>query len=190
MTDLRLWRAFPWDPRAGRGAPFSPSFVPRATGRGRFDLPLGTSATLYLAESPAHAVGEMIQPWRGRTLGPRHLERVGHAIAIVEARVTAPEGAIADLCDPATLGSFGAPPDRVASRQRSVTQPIARRVWDSGQIGLRWWSSFWGDWHTVVLFSDRVTPPVRVDFGTPVPLTLDAPPLVEAARLLGIEIRA
>lgn len=190
MTELRLWRAFPWDPGARVGAPFSPSFTPRPTGRGRFDLPLGTSPTLYLAESPEHAIGEMIQPWRGRTVGPRHLERAGHALALVAVHIVALERAIADLCDPSALGAFPAPPDRVASRRRSVTQPIARSVWDAGHVGLRWWSSFWGDWHTVVLFPARLTGRARLDFGEPTRLTLETPALVDAARLLGIEIRA
>jgi hypothetical protein len=190
LTDLRLWRAFPWDRNAPAGGPFSPSFVPRPTGRGRFDLPLGASPTLYLAESPEHAIGELIQPWRGRTVGPLHLERSGHAIALVEVGVAAPEGAISDLCDPAVLASAPAGPDRVASRHRSITQPIARAIWDAGHAGLRWWSSFWGDWHTVVLFSARLRRPVRVDYGTPARLTLDTPALVDAARLLGIGIRA
>lgn len=158
MTDLTLWRAFPWDPAAREEAPFSPSFAPRPTGRGRFDLPLGASPTLYVAESPEHAIGEMIQPWRGRAIGQPHL-------------------------------------DRVASRHRSVTQPIARAVWDAGYAGLRWWSSFWGDWHTVVLFPARLTRPVRLDFGKPTRrkptrLTLETPALLDAARLLGIEIRS
>lgn len=189
MTDLRLWRTFPWDTGARLGTPFSPSFVPRPTGRGRFDLPLEASPTLYLAESPEHAIAEMIQPWRGRAIGQPHLERAGHRLALVEVHIVAPEAAIADLCDPSTLGAVPAPPDRVASRRRSVTQPLARAVWDAGHAGLRWWSSFWGDWHTVVLFTARLTPPVRLDFGEPTRLTLEAPALLDAARLLGVEIR-
>lgn len=189
MIDLRLWRAFPWDPDARAGAPSSPSFAPRPTGRGRFDLPLQSSPTLYLAESPEHAVGEMIQPWRGRAIGPRHLERAGHTLALVEVHLTAPHGAISDLCDPSTLGAVPAPPDRVASRRRSVTQPIARAVWDAGHAGLRWWSSFWGDWHTLVLFSARLTRPIQLEFGEPTRLTLETPALLDAALLLGVEIR-
>lgn len=190
MTADRLWRVFPWDADARAGEPFSASFVPRATGRGRFDLPLASSPTLYLAESPEHAIGEMIRSWRGRALDPRHLERAGHPMALAEVHITASDGPIADLCDPSMLGSLPVPPDRVASRHRSVTQPIALGAWDAGYAGLRWWSSFWGDWHTVVLFSDRLQRPMRVDFREPTPLTLDTPALVDAARLLGIEIRA
>lgn len=189
MTERVLWRVFPWDRTAREQAPFSPSFVPRPTGRGRFDLPLGTSPTLYLAESPEHAIGESIQPWRGGVITPGHLQRAGLELALVDVTVTGPDGAIADLCDPSILASLPTRPDRVASRHRPMTQPVAREVWEAGYAGLRWWSSFWGDWHTVVLFSARLTQLPRMKFGIPEPLSLDTPAVVEASRLLGIELR-
>ena len=181
---------FPWDQRAEDGALFSRSFVPRPTGRGRFDLPLGVSATLYLAETPEHAVSEALQPWRGRSIDGRHLQRAGLPLALVRARVTAPTEAIADLCAPSTLASLSIPPDRLASRYRSVTQPLAKLVWDRGHAGLRWWSTFWGDWHGVVLFAERLRDGVGLAFDEPEPLVPDTPALTDAARLLAMEVRA
>lgn len=190
MIDATLWRAFPWHRRAREGEPFSPSFVPRVTGRGRFDLPMGTSPVLYLAQTPEHAAAEVIQPWRGQTVDARHLQRAGHPLALVPIHVSAPADTIANLCDPSALVDLPAAPDRLASRHRSITQPLARAVWDAGRAGLRWWSSFWGDWHTVVLFTARLPEEVRATYGQPDPLTLGAPAMVEAARLLGIELRS
>jgi hypothetical protein len=74
----------------------------------------------------------------------------------------------------------------VASRSRWTTQPIAAAVWDRGFSGLRWSSSFWGEWHATVVFTSRASN--QLSYGTPEPLTLDSPPLLEACRLLGIEI--
>jgi hypothetical protein len=91
-------------------------------------------------------------------------------------------GKLADLCSPATLASLGVAPDETASRHRDTTQPIAATAWAHGRSGLRWWSSFWGDWHTVVLFVARTGRGVR--FGTPEILTLESEAVAGAAGLL------
>jgi hypothetical protein len=87
MTDAgpqRLWRVFPWDPAAERGAPFSPEYVVPAhrQTKGRFDL--GTSPVIYLAESPEHAVAELLRPFTGRRLSEPQLFGAGHRLALVE----------------------------------------------------------------------------------------------------------
>lgn len=140
---------------------------------------------LYVADTPDHAVGEVLQPWRGRPLEPSHLTRAGLALAIVEVDVPpATVRSLADLCDAARLAATRTNPDATASRIRSITQPIARAAWDAGHHGLRWWSSFWGDWHTVVLFTARV--PGGLHFGPPEVLTVGHPAVAEAASLLGM----
>ncbi|MDH5588562.1 MAG: RES family NAD+ phosphorylase [Gemmatimonadota bacterium] len=181
----RCWRVFPWDPRAAAGARFSSSFIPAPTGRGRFDLPRDLSPALYLAESPEHAVAEVLQPWRGRRLEAFHLVRAGLPLAVVDLHLppTTAER-LADLCDPTTLTKLGVGPDRTASRHRDRTQPIARAAWDAGHAGVRWWSSFWGDWHTVVLFTARGRG--RPRFGAPDVLTPDHPVVEAAGDLLGM----
>ena len=183
----RCWRVFPWDPGRPEGAPFSASHVPQTTGRGRFDLPVACSPVLYLAETPAHAVAVALQPWRNRPLRPAHLHRAGLPLALVDVRLG--EGAaagIADLCDPATLRRRRIRPDRIASRHRRRTQPVAASIWDSGYIGLRWWSSFWGDWHGVVLFTARAEGSLL--FGEPREIGRDSEALREAAAALGMRL--
>lgn len=180
-----MWRVFPWDPHANAGARFSASFVPDPTGRGRFDLPRSLSPVLYLAESPEHAVAEMLQPWRGRRMEAAHLERAGLPLASVSIDFVpgaAPD--LLDLCDPVTLVDLGIAPDVTASRLREHTQPVARAVWERGAAGLRWWSSFWGDWHTAVLFTERIAGGLH--FGEPEPLSVTTEAVVRAADLLGM----
>ena len=143
---------------------------------------------LYVAETPDHAVGELLQPWRGRRLEPSHLTRAGLPLAIVELNV--PSGSarkLADLCDASRLAATVTRPDATASRARGITQPIARAAWEAGHHGLRWWSSFWGDWHTTVLFTARIAGDLR--FGDPEVLTADHPAVAEAASLLGMPTR-
>lgn len=182
------WRVFPWDPGAPPGARFSASHVPEPTGRGRFDLPRDLSPVLYLAETGSHAVGEMLQAWRGQRLHSAHLIRAGLPLALVEVRVPpASLGRLADLCEPAYLAATATAPDATASRSRERTRPIARAAWDAGHHGVRWWSSFWGDWHTVVLFTRRLAGKLRL--GEPAVLTLEHPAVTEAASLLGMTRR-
>lgn len=182
------WRVFPWDPAAPPGERFSPSWVPEPTGRGRFDLPRDLSPVLYLARAGAHAVGEALQGWRGQRILDAHLTRASLRLALVEVRVPpASAGRLADLCDPAYLARTRTGPDTTASRSRERTQPIARSAWDAGHHGLRWWSSFWGDWHTVVLFTARLAG--RLRFGEPEVLTLEHPAVIEAADRLGMARR-
>ena len=185
-----LWRVFPWDPGAAEGEPFSPSFIPPASGQGRFDLADPGARVLYLAHTPEHAVAEAIQGFRGARLREVHLVRGGAPLALCSVAVTpTPGGRVADLRDPRVLSRHRLPPDRIASRHRSVTQPVAAALLKEGYRGLRWWSAFWGDWHTTVLFFPPGIPetsPLR--FGDPEVLELDTPALLGAAALLGMEV--
>lgn len=183
----RLWRVFPWDPAAVEGERFSATYWPSGEGKGRFDLPRTPGGVIYCAESPAHAVGEMIQHYRGQVLEQADLRIAGHVLALVEVTLGAQvRDRILDLCDPETLVRLGLRPDETASNDRKVTQGIASRLYGAGYAGLRWWSALTGDWHTVVLFRDRLDPAPA--YGAPNPLAMDDPAVVEAARTLGIRL--
>lgn len=183
----RFWRVIPWDPDVNEGSLFSPSYIPPTTGRGRFDLPVACSPVLYVAESPEHAIAEALQPWRNRPLRKPHLLRAGRPLALVGVDL-APDKAsdLADLCDPGVLGRLGVSADRVASRDRRRTQPVAASVWDSGHAGLRWWSGFRGDWHGIVLFTARTRR--RLRFGRPEVLSAENEALRKAAAALGMPL--
>jgi len=91
---------------------------------------------------------------------------------------------LANLCEAGFLADSRIQPDTTASRHRHLTQLVARAVWDAGHHGLRWWSSFLGDWHTVVLFEARMSGGIQ--FGEPEVLTVDHPAVETAAGLLGM----
>jgi len=183
-SDAPLWRVFPWDKDAEPGAPFSPSFVPPRQGAGRFDLP--DAPVLYLAESPEHALAERIQGWRGQRLEPFDLTDGEHPLAVVSVAL-APRlrAAIADCCDAAVLVRLKVRPDVLASRDLARTRAIAVTVRERGHAGLRWWSSLGGDWHTVVLFLDRVSAGA-LEWGEPERLTLEHAAVEAACVQLGI----
>jgi hypothetical protein len=183
----RVWRACPWDPDAPTGAPFSPQYVPSGQGSGRFDLPGLSSGVLYTAETPEHAVAERIQHYRGQVLEDEDLFAARRRLALVA--VTLPDSTrdqVADLCDPNVLIRLGVRADETPSRHRQTTQRIAARVLARKHAGLRWWSAFFGEWHTVVLFRDRLAAPLVYD--TPEAITMDHPALRDAAALLGVRI--
>ena len=182
------WRAFPWDSQAEEGGPFSASFVPAAQRSGRFDLPGEPAGVLYLAETADHAVAEKIQDLRNQTLEAGDLPEYGHPLALVEVTLAAEVlERLADLCDPAVLAELDIAPDDVCARDRTITRAISAKLYRAGYAGFRWWSAFFGEWHTLVLFRDRLDPPPA--FGSPEPLGLAHPALGQAARALGIRIR-
>jgi hypothetical protein len=179
---------FPWDPAAERGAPFSPEYVVPAERqtKGRFDL--GTTPVLYLAESPEHAVAELLRPFTGRRLADPQLIGAGHRLALVEVALDpAVSPRLGDLTDPAVLLRYGIRPDLLASRNRPATQSISRSLFDQGLSGFRWWSALHGDWHALLLFLARIAPG-ELAYGDPEPLTLAQPAVAAAARELMMEV--
>jgi hypothetical protein len=183
-----LWRSFPWDPAAAENEPFSAAFVPPLQGFNRFDLPGRPAGVIYLAETPDHALGEWIVRFRGRSLGEAGLKRNGklRALVTVTLRNTA-WSEIVDLCDPEELTRYRITPDSLAVRDRSLTQAIAQRLHDAGLTGLRWWSALFGDWHTVVLFRNRLAPDALA-YGVPEVVSLSTPALLQAADWLNVRL--
>jgi hypothetical protein len=183
-----LWRAFPWDSAARAGGPYSPGYLPAQSGQGRFDLPLqGNASSWYFAETPEHAVGEKIQDLRGQSLADEFLLERGHRLALCPVELS--DGvALSDFCVPSDLVERDVLPDRLAYRDRDVTRAIVRRFREENPYlaGFRWWSALFGEWHTRVLFSDRL-PENALSFGEPEHLFLDSPAVVAACGWLGIE---
>ena len=186
---LQGWRCFPWDPAAKPGAPFSAGYLRPGQTAGRFDLG-DRPPVCYLAGSEAHAIAEILQGFRGATLTSAHLKRHGFQLALVAVDVPPTiVTQLADLDDPAVLSSLGLRPAQLAHHDRLVTQAIARQVHSTGHAGLQWWSALTGAWHSTVLFDDRA-PMSSLRFASPVLLDLKTPSLAEAARVLGIGIKA
>jgi len=167
------------------GEPFSASYLGAGQTAGRFDLH-DDPPVRYLAESPIHAVGEMLAEFRGSAFRASYLIKLRHTLALGEVFVSsALLEQVADCTNPDLLQTLHLRPDELAHHDRVVTQAIARRLHDEQYAGLRWWSSLTGAWHTTVLFTDREERGM-VTFGTPEPLTLGQPAVVAALPILGI----
>jgi hypothetical protein len=193
MNERTAWRCFPWNPDAALGAPFSTTHIVPGQTVGRFDLQDRPSVR-YLAESPEHAIGEVLSPFRGTTFSPAYLRQQGHDLALVEVTISPSLVArIADCTNPETLVALELRPDDLAHHDRALTQAIAHRLHTTTPqgveyAGLRWWSALTGAWHTNVLFTDREQPG-HVTFGTPQRLRKDDPALARTLSLLGIRRR-
>ncbi len=188
-----MWRCFPWDPGAPAGAPFSATYLVPGQTVGRFDLH-DRPPVRYLAESPDHALGEALSPFRGTAFRPAYLKQRGRRLALVEV-VLGPTLAsrVADCTDPAVLAAFDLRPDDLAHHDRTRTQAIARRLHTRGAAtgapaGLRWWSALTGGWHTTVVFTDREQSG-EVTFGAPRHIDAEHPEVTRALSVLGIRVR-
>jgi hypothetical protein len=186
---LTAWRCFPWDERAAPTAPFGAAYIPPGQTVGRFDLH-DRPPVRYLAESPEHALGEVLAPFRGTEFRGSYLRQGGQPLALVEMTLSpALLSRVADCTDPAVLNELHIYPDHLAHHDRAITQRIARRLYERREMaGLRWWSALTGAWHTLVLFTDRV-PRAALEAGAPRVLEPGEPALARALSMLGIRVR-
>lgn len=179
------WRCFPNDSAAPAGQPFSPPYIHPGQTAGRFDLG-DHPPVLYVSDYGAHVVAESLQAFRNSPFSAGMLRKYQHPLAVVEATVNSTLlDRLANLCDPEVLSSLGIAPDETAHHDRTVTQPLARRIYDAKYAGLRWWSTITGAWHTVALFTDRFDPG-GVTFGVPRILAPTDVEVLEARRMLNI----
>lgn len=191
VTTISCWRVLPYDPRASPAAPFTAEFLPPNQGSGRFDIP-DLTPVWYFAESPVHAVAEVLQGLRNQRLDDADLVRFGHRLALtaVTLNISAQNqqhSILPDLCDPNVLSRHGIRPDTLASSDFAQTQAVARQLFLKKSRGFRWWSALFGDWHTVVIFQTRLRAR-SIRFDTPEPLSLRSASVLEAAQRLAIQI--
>lgn len=185
-----LWRCFPWDRDAAPGSPFSASYLTPGQTAGRFDMQ-DDPPVRYLAESPDHAIGEVLAPFRGRAFRLAHLRQKRRPLALVPVTLSASaSNRIVDCTDPAALSAHRVGPDELAHHDRVRTQAIARRIYHARTgatppTGFRWWSALTGAWHTVIVFTDRESPG-DLTFGLPRELRPDDENLLRAIEMLGI----
>jgi hypothetical protein len=179
-----LYRCFAWDARARDTEPDGALWFPRLyQGEGRHDNP-DLYGCLYLSDHALSSLVEQLAQFRGQRLLPSLLRRRGLPLALAELEFD-DRAELVDLDDPAVLRRERLRPSRVATRQRSTTQPQARLLYarHPGAGGLKWWSIYEALWINVTVF-DRAAPRLRRISVRP--LTIDDPAVVEAADFFGL----
>jgi hypothetical protein len=157
-----LHRCLAWNERAAPDAPDGALWFPRPyQGEGRHDNPT-VYGCLYLSEQPLSCVVEQLARFRGQRLGAALLLRRGLPLALAELELP-DEAQLLDLDDPAVLRRERLRPSRLATRERTITQPEALALHEkhAKAAGLRWWSTFESQWLNVTLF-DRASPALRL----------------------------
>jgi hypothetical protein len=180
---LILYRCFAWNERARADQRDSPLWFPREfQGDGRHDNP-DVYGCLYLADREMSGVVEQLARFRGQRLIEPMLRRRGLPLALATLELP-DEAELVDLDDPAVLRRRRLRPSRVATRDRSLTQPQALAVHrDTDAAGIRWWSIHESLWANYTLF-DRTRARLSVrDVRT---LALEDPAVAEAAEFLGL----
>jgi len=181
-----LHRCFAWGGATYPHVVDAPLWFPRVfQGDGRHDNP-DTYGCLYLADRPLACIAEQLAAFRGQRLMPSMLLRRGLSLALADIELS-DDATLVDLDDPRTLQREHLRPSRVATRDRSVTQPQALELYKRhpDAAGLRWWSRWEALWANVTLF-DRAAPALRL--ATVRALTLDDPAVLEAADLFGLRV--
>jgi hypothetical protein len=181
-----LHRCLAWNERAAPDGPDGALWFPRLyQGEGRHDNPL-VYGCLYLSEQPLSCVVEQLARFRGQRLTPALLRRRGLPLALAELEL--PDDAqLVDLDEPSVLRRERLRPSRVATRERTVTQPLALALHEKhGEAaGLRWWSTFESQWLNVTLF-DRAASALRL--GSVRALDVDDDEIAAAADVLGLRL--
>jgi hypothetical protein len=181
-----LHRCLAWNERAAPDAPDGALWFPRLyQGEGRHDNPL-VYGCLYLSEQPLSCVVEQLARFRGQRLTPSLLRRRGLPLALAELEL--PDDAeLVDLDEPSVLRRERLRPSRVATRERTVTQPLALALHEKHDeaAGLRWWSTFESQWINVTLF-DRAASALRL--GSVRALDVEDDEISVAADVLGLRL--
>lgn len=183
---MTLYRCFAWNERVRPDRPDGALWFPRPyQGEGRHDNP-AVYGCLYLSEQPLSCVAEQLARFRSQRLTPALLRRRGLPLALAELEL--PDGAeLVDLDEPAVLRRERLRPSRVATRDRDVTQPQARALYERHPeaVGLRWWSTLESLWANATLFG-RAAPSLRLVSVRALDLADDE--IVAAADVLGLRL--
>jgi hypothetical protein len=185
---MTLFRLFPFDPDAPARSEGGPLFVARhLQGGGRHDNP-GVYGALYLSRSTISPIAEHLAMWRASGAAGSALRPEGRPMALVgfdDARLDELVG----LDDPRALMDRGLRPSGVATRERRVTRPLAKSLYDEGVTGFEWWSTIEAGWVNATLFADRALDRLEIA-DEPEALTIQHPLVREAAETVGVRLVA
>jgi hypothetical protein len=150
---VNAYRVFPHNPDAAPTEKGGALFAPRSS-VGRIDNP-SLYAALYVADTPEAAIAETfgrLPLWR-----PADFIHASGCVMTI-ATYTIPDTAqLCDLDDITTLAKLGIHhPSRVITRDRSVTQAWAQRVYEQGAFaGVQWWCYYNPEWRSIALWDLR-----------------------------------
>ena len=149
-----LYRVFPYDEGAAKDEPGNALFAPRGRA-GRADN-AGVYTALYCGSTPEAAVAEAFgrfPVWNASML--RRPDGRRYAIAGIDCNAQDAGGFVYyNLDDAAHLVDESLRPSQVVTRDRSVTQAWALRIFEKrGYDGVAWWSYYKPEWRSIALWN-------------------------------------
>jgi hypothetical protein len=185
---MTLYRLFPFDPGASARAEGGPLFVAQhLQGGGRHDNP-GAYGALYLSRSNVSPIAEHLAIWRAWGAAGSAFRPEGRPLALATFADAGLE-TLVDLDHPRTLLERGLRPSGVATRERRITRPLAKALYDEGVTGFEWWSTIEASWINATLFADRALDRLEIA-AEPEILTIQHPLVQEAAETVGVRLVA
>ena len=184
---MDLYRVFVWDGNHNEQKLLK-ALCPLKSmqGVGRHDIPDKT-AVIYCSQSSVSAIAEVIQGFRGITLGDGDFKVPQNKMRALCHFVLDDNISLIELNDPIELNKRQLKPSQVVSSNRKVTQNISRSLFDENISGFTWWSTLNSSWENVTLFKKRTIDNISID-GDIIPLNTQLPVLMEAADILRIRI--
>jgi RES domain len=139
---------------------------------------------LYLSADADCAVGEVFAD-RPQWTEVMFRHPASNSLRALHSYELAPTTRLCDLDDPSRLIELGSRPSRVVTKNRSTTQALADRIYDSGRYGgIQWWSSLDADMTALALWDRSTLRHLSTE-----PLTLDHPAVMTAAARLAKPLR-
>lgn len=172
-----FYRVMPWV--EADGAPTADSLSPlrRLQGKSRHDNP-DLYTAFYCSPSAHSCVSELIQNFS--PLSDHDLFRARKRLHLFRFSIS-DSLRIVDADDPNRLIELASRPSRFATRNRGITQPIARSIYDKGNDGFLWWSTIESSWINATLFAERVAATIFIN-AAPIPLTITSEFVLNALK--------
>ncbi len=182
---MKLYRVLYFSESAAPAEPGGVLYIP-PQGSNRIDNP-GAYRVLYIGDSPSGVCAEVFYRGRYRMNWSASMLRPlknGHrrVLAWYEVPDATP---LCDLDDPKELLRRGLRPSHVITRDYSVTQAWALRIYERGGVtGVKWWSYCDARWAVVGLWNQSIITDSGIE-----ELALDHPAIAGAARIVNVRIR-
>jgi hypothetical protein len=142
---------------------------------------------LYASKHAVSAIAERLQEFRGQTIVNNDLYQGELPLSLVSFELTE-NVPLLDLVQASELSTWGIDPLQVATKDRAISQRLARMLYEKGIPGFLWWSSLEPSWTNASLFESRAASNILVE--RPIkPLTTTMPELIEAAKKIGVQLK-
>lgn len=141
----------------------------RLQGGGRHDN-ADLYTALYCSTDSLACVSEALQNFR--KIKDSDLFRGGNRLHLFKFRLDDARKT-PNVDDPNVLLEFATRPSKVATRERLITQPLARKIFERGNDGMLWWSTIESAWINATLFYEQARPFMKM-IGAPVALKHDS----------------